>query len=291
MKVALPVHPLDLAALVSAAVIAVCGFALHHALRRTSTTRIERLAIATVVILLTVGGVLWAISNPQTAQSTLIPQILAATYALFAVGSGVTQHTTHGMPATSVTERGKSIERKRIRGIMLACGVFMVGCAAAIGSYWVPPGTLRWGCNGSACVLSILGTILALFHLRRTAVPDGRAVFQRGKCFKVGDRYLPLDDDRHILLHVRMEVVPIRLDQAFVIQWVPDSKQILIFARNFSTDADAKQKLHELAQYCTGANIVKYAGRSGIEVKVKPKIESNMANGPSRRMRLPPKME
>jgi hypothetical protein len=291
MKLSLPAHPLDLAALVSAAVIAACGFALHHALRRTSTTRIERLVIGIVVVLLTVGGVRWVISNPQNAQTVLIPQVLAATYALFAVGSGVTQHTAHDAPAASGKEGGKGIERRRTRGIMFACGVVFVGCAAAIGAYWVPVGTIRWGCYGAACVLSVLGTVLVFFHVRGTVVPDGLAVYQRGKCFKEGERYLPLDDDRHISLHERTEVLPIRDEAAFIIQWMPDSEQILKYAANFATDAEATQKLNEFARFCSGASFVKHARKSGIEVTERPRIESNMANGPSRRMRLPPKAE
>lgn len=292
MRLSLPAHRIDLAALVSAAVIAACGFALHHALRRTSTTRIGSLVSAIVVVLLTAGGVLWAISNPQNAQTVLIPQVLAATYALFAVGSGVTQHTAQGTPITSGNEGGTSIERKRRRDIMFACGVVFVGCAAAIGGYWVPTGILRWGCYGSACVLSVLGTILVLLHVRKTVVPDGLAVFQRGKCFKTGERYLPLDDDRPISLHERPEVLPIRdTGAAFIIQWMPDSEQILKFAKNFPTDADVRQKLHQFAQVCSGASLVKHARKSGIEVKEKPKMESNMANGTSKRMLLPPKAE
>jgi len=278
---------------ITLALIVIFSMALDRAIRRHTASRAARTMNTIAIFVLTLVAVLWIVTNPARADahSALVAQITGAAYALLSIGVGFAQHVSSSAPEVRAQQPSHQIEHKRRLEIVAFCIVGMIGLVAAVTGSLIPAAsaTLAWWCQVSGWLLSTVATGGVIYTFRGTVVPEGRAVSQKGQCFKSGQRYLPLDDDRHIFLHERVLVVPLRTPEtALVIKWRPDSEQLPTFVVNFSTDAAAESKLHELAQYCRGNDVVKHARTIGIEVRDKPQMTTNKPRVAAKRLQLPP---
>jgi hypothetical protein len=297
----LPLTAAQLSDAANVGVIASCGLLLMYVFGKGSGARV----ISTIAIIF--GGVLslaaliavLADSNKTDSNNALVGQIITAGYFLLSVVRVVAQksHAPEApapapVPheASSPRER-KGVEEKRREQLHAAAGVFAVGVVGAIVADVVPAITARWGQwpRVWAYVLIVMATALMISILWGKTVPEYTAVAQRGRCYKPGERYLALDDDRHISLRPDVCIADIPAQQKTVfIEWRPDVENLLVFVKRFASETEAELYLKQLAERCGAKKIVAYALKRGIDVVELPRAKSTAPKLSAKRMQLPP---
>jgi hypothetical protein len=276
----LPLTPAQVRDATTVGVIAICGLVVVHIFGNRSGSRV----ISTIAILfggvLSLAAVIAVIGDPNKTDSNnaLAGQLINAGYFLLSVVISVAQHKSHAPQApapspvpheASSPRKRKGVEEKRREQLHAAAGVFAVGVVGAIVADVVPAVTARWGRwpRVWAYVLIVMATALMISILWGKRVPENMAVAQPGRCYKPGERYLALDDDRHIPLrrHVCSADIP-TVQKKVDIEWQPDVENLSVFVDNFASKTDAELYLIQLAGSRSRKKVMENARTCGIVV-------------------------
>lgn len=297
----LPLTPAQLSDAADVGVIASCGLLLMYVFGKGSGARV----ISTIAIVF--GGVLSLAaliavlpdSNKTDSNNSVVAPIISAGYFLLSVVVGVAQKS-HAPQApapspvlheASSPRKSKGVEEKRREQLRAAAGLFAIGVGAVIAADVVPVVTAQWGQwpRVSAYLLIVMATALMISILWGKIVPEHTAVAQRGRCYKPGERYLALDDDRHISLRPNVCIADIPAQQKTVfIEWRPDVEKLDFFVERFPSETDAELYLTRLAESWGAKEIVVYALKLGIIVVELPRTKSTAPKLSAKRMQLPP---
>lgn len=154
---------------------------------------------------------LWLMRHPHRLDDLVAPlaeNIVKYGYpavALSAIASSLAASKTTNAADTAPAE---SIERQRRTKLLISASIGASGIIAASLGIYLDVSAWRWFWLAGGWLGTMAATVMILFIVRPHVVPNDRAIAQPGgRCFKPGDRYLPTDKDRLILMHRRMDIV------------------------------------------------------------------------------------